>query len=146
MSMSRKYIWIMWVIPCWTKLLLVELLMFVLINKRRKLPRIINLSLRWIYNFQGATTDGLKSSEFILITGKFQSKKCSAQMKEREKCKQTSRHWPQCAKWFSRYSISKSRFWAKWTLLFCRFSTSFSLKYDVTDAMLQDNKKLNCNV
>ena len=59
MSMSRKYIWIMWVIPCWTKLLLVELLMFVLINKRRKLPRIINLSLRWIYNFQGATTDGL---------------------------------------------------------------------------------------
>ena len=83
----RKYIWIMWVIPCWTKLLLVELLMFVLICKRRKLPRIINLSLRRIYNFQGATTDGLKPSEFILITGKFQSKKCCAQMKECEKCK-----------------------------------------------------------
>ena len=147
MSISRKYRkWIMWVIPCWTKLLLVELLMFVLICKRRKLPRIINLSLCWIYNFQGATTDSLKSSEFILITGKFQSKKCRAQMKEREKCKQTSHHWPQCAKWFSRYSISKSGFWARWTLPFCRFSASFSLKYDVTDAMLQDNKKLNCNV
>ena len=28
-------------------------------------------------------------------------------MKEREKCKKTSYHRPQCAKWFSRYSISK---------------------------------------
>ena len=70
----------MWVIPCWKKLLLVELLMFVLICKRRKLLRIINLSLRCIYNLQGATTDSLKSSEFILITGKFQSKKCRAKM------------------------------------------------------------------
>ena len=35
MSMSRKYIWMMWVIPCWTKLLLVELLMFVLICKKK---------------------------------------------------------------------------------------------------------------
>ena len=42
--------------------------------------------------------------------GKFQSKKCRAQMKEREKCKQTSYHQPQCAKCFSRYSISKSGF------------------------------------
>ena len=67
-------------------------------------------------------------------------------MKEREKCKQTSHHRPQCAKWFLRYSISKSGFWARWTLPFCRFSASFSFKYDVTDAMLQDNKKLNCNV
>ena len=41
---------------------------------------------------------------------------------------------------------AKSGFWARWTLPFCRFSTSFSLKYDVTDAMLQDKKKLYCNV
>ena len=88
----------------------------------------------------GATTDGLKSSEFILIKRKFQSKKCCAQMKEHEKCKQTSHHRSQCAKWFSRYSISKSGFWARWTLPFCMFSASFS------DAVLQDNKKLNCNV
>ena len=63
-------------------------------------------------------------------------------MKEREKCKKTSHHRLQCAKWFSRYSISKSGIWARWTSPFCRFSASFSLKYDVTDAMLQDNEKM----
>ena len=61
-------------------------------------------------------------------------------MKEREKCKKTSHHRPQRAKWFSRYSISKSGIWARWTSAFCRFSASFSIKYDVTDAMLQDNE------
>ena len=49
---------------------------------------------------------------------------------------------PQCAKLFSRYSISKSGIWARWTSPFCRFSASFSLEYDVTDAMLQDNEKM----
>ena len=63
-------------------------------------------------------------------------------MKEREKCKKKSHHRPQCAKWFSRYSISKSGIWARWTSPFCRFSTSFSTKYDVTDAILQDNEKM----
>ena len=63
-------------------------------------------------------------------------------MKEREKCKKTSHHRPQCAKWFSRYSISKSGIWARWTSPFCRFSASFSIKYDVTDALLQDNEKM----
>ena len=63
-------------------------------------------------------------------------------MKEREKCKKTSHHRPQCAKWFSRYSISKSGIWARWTSPFCRFSALFSIKYDVTDAILQDNEKL----
>ena len=48
----------------------------------------------------------------------------------------------QCAKWFSRYSISKSGIWARWTSPFCRFSASFSIKYDVTDAILQDNEKM----
>ena len=63
-------------------------------------------------------------------------------MKEREKCKKTSHHRPQCAKFFSRYSISKSGIWARWTSPFCKFSASFSIKYDVTDAILQDNEKL----
>ena len=64
-------------------------------------------------------------------------------MKEREKCKEkTSHHRPQCAKWFSGYSISKSGIWAKWTSPFCRFSATFSIEYDVTDAILQDNEKL----
>ena len=63
-------------------------------------------------------------------------------MKEREKCKKTSHHRPQCARWFSKYSISKSGIWAKWTSPFCRFSASFSLKYDVTDAILQDIEKM----
>ena len=69
-------------------------------------------------------------------------KKNLAQMKEREKCKKTSNHRPQCVKWFLRYSISKSGIWATWTLPFCRFSASFSIKYDVTDAILQDNEKM----
>ena len=63
-------------------------------------------------------------------------------MNEREKCKKTSHHQPQCAKWFSKYSISKSGIWARWTSPFCRFSASFSIKYDVTDAILQDNEKM----
>ena len=38
-------------------------------------------------------------------------------MKEREKCKKnTSDHRSQCGKWFSRYSISKSGIWVRWTL------------------------------
>ena len=52
-----------------------------------------------------------------------------------------SHHWPQCAKWFSRYSISKSGFWARWTSRFFRFSVSFSIKY-VTDTMLQDIEEM----
>ena len=63
-------------------------------------------------------------------------------MKEREKCKTTSHHRPQCAKWFSRNSISKSLNWVRWTSPFCRFSASFSIKYDITDAILQDNGKM----
>ena len=63
-------------------------------------------------------------------------------MKERDKCKKASHHRPQCPKWFSKYSTSKSGIWARWTSPFCRFSASFSLKYDVTDAMLQDNEKM----
>ena len=63
-------------------------------------------------------------------------------MKEREKCKNNPSHRPKCAKWFSRYSVSKLGIWAKWTSPFCRFSASFSLKYDVTDAILQDIEKL----
>ena len=32
--------------------------------------------------------------------------------------------------------------WARWTSPFCMFSASFLLKYDVTNAMLQDNEKM----
>ena len=63
-------------------------------------------------------------------------------MKEHEKCKKTSHHRPQCAKWFLRYSISKSGIWERWTSPFCRFSASFSIKYDITDTILQDNEKM----
>ena len=63
-------------------------------------------------------------------------------MKKCEKCQKTSYHRPQCAIWFSRYSISKSGIWARWTSPFWRFSASFSFKYDVTDAILQDNEKM----
>ena len=63
-------------------------------------------------------------------------------MKESEKCKKTSYHRPQCAKWFSRYFVSKSGIWARWTPPFGRFSASFSRKHDVRDAILQDNEKM----
>ena len=63
-------------------------------------------------------------------------------MKEREKYKKMSHYRPQYAKWFSRYSISNSGIWARWTSPFCRFSASFSIKYDVTDAILQDNEEM----
>ena len=63
-------------------------------------------------------------------------------MKECEKCQKMSHHRPQCAKWLSRYLISKSGIWARWTSPFCRFSASFSLKYDVTDTILQENEKM----
>ena len=63
-------------------------------------------------------------------------------MKESEKCKKMNHHRPQRAKWFSRYFISKSGIWARWTSSFCRFPASFSIKYDVTEAILQDNEKM----
>ena len=63
-------------------------------------------------------------------------------MKELEKCKKMSCHQSQCTKWFSRYFISKSETWARWTLPFCKFSASFSLEHDVTDALLKDNEKM----
>ena len=43
---------------------------------------------------------------------------------------------------FLEISISKSGIWARWTSPFCRFSASFSVKYDVTNAILQDNEKM----
>ena len=38
----------------------------------------------------------------------------------------------------SRYSVSNSGIWARWTSPFCKLS----LKYDVTEAMVQDNSKM----
>ena len=54
----------------------------------------------------------------------------------------TSHHRPQCTKWVSRYSISKSGICTRWRSPLCRFSASFSIKHDVTDAILQDNEKM----
>ena len=80
--------------------------------------------------------------QFLMLKGQVRSKNKSAQMKEREKCKTTSHHWPQCANWFSRYRILKSGIWARWTSPFCRFLASFSLENDVIDAVLQNNEKM----
>ena len=44
--------------------------------------------------------------------------------------------------WFSRYSISKSGIWGRWTSPFCSFSASIPLKYDITNTMLQDIAKM----
>ena len=67
-------------------------------------------------------------------------------MKEREKCKTTSHHWPHCAKRFSRYHILKSGIWARWASPFCRFLASFSLENDVTNAILRTVRKWKCNI
>ena len=40
----------------------------------------------------------------------------------------------------------KSGILARWTSPFCRFSASILLKYDVTDAMLQNNEKWKCSI
>ena len=61
-------------------------------------------------------------------------------MKEREKCNKTSHHRPQCAK--GSRDIPFQSHWARSTSPFCRFSASFSIKYDVTDAILQRNEKM----
>ena len=79
---------------------------------------------------------------FAGVKGNLQSKKVKVKWKSVKNAKETSHHRPQFTKWFSRYSISKSGIWERWTSLFCRFSASFSIKYDVTDAILQDIQKL----
>ena len=92
-------------------------------------------------------SEGLTSSKILgfcklnYLKGNSGRKKSLTQMKEREKCKEISHQWPQCTKWFSRYPISNSGIWARWTSPFCRFLSSFSIKYDVTDAILQDIEK-----
>ena len=78
----------------------------------------------------------------VFLKGTSSRKKSLAQMTEHKKCKTTSHYRPQCTKWFSRYSISKSGTWAIWTSPFCRFLASIPLKYDITDAMLQDIEKM----
>ena len=50
-------------------------------------------------------------------------------MKEREKCKKTSHYPPQCAKWFSRYSISKSEFGEDGYRHFVGFQPHFQVQY-----------------
>ena len=69
-------------------------------------------------------------------------KKVNLKRKSVKNAKKPSHHRPQCAKRFSRYSNSKSGIWLRWTSPFCRFSASFLLKYDVTDAILQDIKNM----
>ena len=63
-------------------------------------------------------------------------------MKEREKCKKRAITDLNAPNGSRDISISKSGIWARWTSPFYRFSASFSIKYDVTDAILQDNEKM----
>ena len=63
-------------------------------------------------------------------------------MKEREKCKKTSRHRPQCAIMVLEIFHFKVRNLGKMDIAILRFSASFSLKYDITDAILQDIEKI----
>ena len=64
-------------------------------------------------------------------------------MKECAKCKKTSHHRPVNAPNGSRdIPFSSQEFGGRWTSPFCRFSASFSIKHDVTDAILQDNEKM----
>ena len=95
--------------------------------------------MRW-WVFQKAK---INDAALFIFKGNLWSKeKLSSNERAWKMKKSPSHHRPQCAKWFSRYSISKSGIWARWTSPFCRFSASFSIKYDVTDAILQDNEKM----
>ena len=94
------------------------------------------------YGKPAPSSTRIKKSSELFVKGNLQSKKSLAQMIKREKCKKMSHHRPQCVKWFSRYPISKSGIWARWTSPFCRFLATFSIKYDVTDALLRDIEKM----
>ena len=63
-------------------------------------------------------------------------------MKERKKMQQNEPLPTSMRQVVLEYFISKSGIWARWISPFCRFSASFSIKYDVTDAILQDNEKM----
>ena len=63
-------------------------------------------------------------------------------MKEREKCKKQAITDLNAPNGSRDIPFQKSGIWAIWTSPFCRFLASFSLKYDVTDAMLQDIGKM----
>ena len=68
-------------------------------------PFMFSLTRKFKEYFLGKYDDWFHQDMFEYTAGgkgKFQSKKCCIQMKEREKCKQTSHHRPQCAKCFSR--------------------------------------------
>ena len=75
----------------------------------------------------------------MTLKGTSGRKKVQLKWKSVKNAKKTSHHRHQCAELFSRYSITKSGIWARWT---SPFSASFSIKYDVTDAMLQHNEKM----
>ena len=81
----------------------------------------------------------------VYIKGNSGRKKLSSN--ERAWQKTSHHHRPQCAKWFSRYSISKSGIWARWTSPFCRFSASFSFKYVTSQTQCcKIMKKSKCNI
>ena len=77
-----------------------------------------------------------------MLKGTSSRKKVTLKCKSLKNAEKTIHYRPQCAKWFSRYSISNLGIRARWVSPFCRFSESFSVKYDVTDAILQDHEKM----
>ena len=105
-----------------------------------KLVNSFDIDLRSLWFYVCCTHWG--HSENQQLKRNLRLKKVKLKWKSVNNKKKMSHHRPQCAKWFSRYSISKSGIWARWTSPFCTFSASFSLKYDVTDAILQDNEKM----
>ena len=76
------------------------------------------------------------------LKGQLHSKNKLSSNERAWKCQKMSPNWPQCAKWFPRYLISKSGIWARWKSPFWKSSASFSRKYDVTNAILQENEKM----
>ena len=57
-----------------------------------------------------------------------------------------SHHRPQCAKWFSRYFVSKSGIWARWTSPFRRFLAPFYLNMTSQTQYCKTMKKWKCNI
>ena len=67
-------------------------------------------------------------------------------MKEREKCKKNEPSLTSIRQMVLEISHSKGRNLSKMEVAILKVLASFSHKYDVTDAILQENEKCKCNI
>ena len=97
----------LWIVRTISKLYTVNLLVFCNNYESYWIMRIIWI--RIVSHHRSTMTCRKQSGRyFVFIKGEFWLSTSWAQMKEHEKSKRTSHHWPSCANWFLRYRNSKS--------------------------------------